>query len=526
MGGRKQMADKAKRCVIGMDAGTTNCKAVVLTEDGQIVAKASRESFMSLSRGDQREQEADTWWDCAVHVFADLMSVLDEKGGYELSGVSISSHTVSLLPLDIQGRPVRPAILYQDGRSVKEVKYLTDRIGFERFVKIVGGQPSAAFLPGKLLWFKEKEPELFAKTEHIVQCSSYLVYRLTGQLSSDLDQATRTQCLDMRTMQWSKEIGDALGVDLDRLLPPVSPVDAVIGTLTAQAAAQTGLPEGTPVLAGCSDALAAMHAIGMSRLGEAGESSGTSSLVFAGSAVQSEPTVPVVTRPCTIEGMPWIFDAPITTTGAVLRWFIDTFADREKKEAKEAGVDIYTYLNEMADKAPCGCRGLLFYPYLLGERAPLWNDHAKGMFIGLRADTTRAELVRSLFEGTAFALRHVLETVGKSGARVESLRICGGGAKSDTWNQIKASMLGLTVHAMDDLSGDVPVGSALLAGVRFGLFSDFKQAADGLIHVRKTFEPDPKQSKVYDRMFPLYVQMYAHLDKDLQRMKFILENEQ
>lgn len=514
--------EEEKRCVIGMDCGTTNIKAVAVCGDGSIIAKASKESRMSSQNGVCREQEADCWWKDAADVLRKISEAIREKGG-KTEAVAVSSHTVSLLALDGQGEPVRPAILYQDSRSVKEVKYITDRIGYERFVQIVGGQPAPAFLPGKLLWFKENEPALFRKTRWIVQASSYIVFKLTDVLSSDMDQATRTQCLDINSMRWSDEIGQVLGVDLEKILPPVVPVDHIVGFVTGEAARDTGLPEGTPVLAGCSDALAAMYATGMSYMGEAGESSGTSSLVFVGAEKQSLPTVPVVTRPCALREMPWIFDAPVTTTGAVLKWFIDTFGDREKKEAAQKGQDIFTYLNELALSAPCGCRGLIFYPYLMGERAPLWNDHAKGMFIGLRADTTRAEIVRSLFEGTAFALRHVIETVRQSGGQADCLRICGGGAKSETWNQIKADILNMPVHALDDLSGDVPVGDAILAGRRIGLFDQTEQVMPKLIKIRKTYVPDEKAAAVYRQIYPLYVQMYSHLDKDLQRLKFITE---
>ena len=201
---------------------------------------------------------------------------------------------------------------------------------------------------------------------------------------SDLDQALRTQCLDRETLEWSPEIAEAMGVDLDRVLPKVKLSQEVIGQVTGQASKATGLPEGIPVLAGCSDALAAMAAMGLNRLGECGESSGTTSLVFAGSTIKSPSDVPVVTRPCPVETLPWIFDAPIQASGSAIKWFIDTLAGPEKEEAERRGINIYTYLNELALEAPAGCGGLLFFPYLQGERAPLWNNYASGMFIGMR----------------------------------------------------------------------------------------------------------------------------------------------
>ena len=278
------------------------------------------------------------------------------------------------------------------------------------------------------------------------------------------------------------------------------------------------LVSGIPVLGGCSDALAAMAAIGLSRLGECGESSGTTSLVFAGSIVKSPADVPVVTRPCPIESMPWIFDAPIQAAGSALNWFIETFAAQEKLEAQEQGENIYTYLNKLALEAPAGSGGLLFFPYLQGERAPLWNNYASGMFIGMRLEMTRAQLIRSVFEGTAYALRHVIETLKAEGARIDCLRICGGGARSRTWNRIKASVLNLPVHVLNATSGDVPVGDALLAANETGMFPSLAEGVERSIKVDEIIQPDPDWVKVYDSLYPHFIQMYQSLDKDLKRI--------
>lgn len=220
-------------------------------------------------------------------------------------------------------------------------------------------------------------------------------------------------------MEWSKEIGDVIGVNLDDYLPKPRLVDEIIGFVTDEAAKETGLIAGIPVVAGCSDAMAAMYATGMSRLGEAGESSGTTSLVFVGSDIKSAPDLPVVTKPCAISGMPGYMTRRFQTSGAALKWFIETMAAEERQYAKEHDKNIYTYLNELALESKPGAGGVFFFPYLLGERAPLWNEYARGMFIGMGMEMKRADLVRSVFEGTAYALRHVIETVKESGAKAK-----------------------------------------------------------------------------------------------------------
>ncbi len=514
---------KIENYLLGMDCGTTNIKAIILGEDGTVAAEASRPSRFLNPGPNMQEQDANEWWSNTADIFRSLCDQAGPDVVKRIRGISISSHTVTMLPVDREGNPLRTAMTYQDNRSAAELHYIVDAIGYDRFVQIVGGQPAVAFLPNKILWYKKNQPELFARTAYFMQASSYINYKLTGVMTTDIDQASRTQCLDIGTMQWSDEIGEVIGVDLKEMLPPLKLVDEIIGFVTDDAARETGLIAGIPVVAGCSDAMASMHATGMSRLGEAGESSGTTSLVFVGSDVKSAPDIPVVTKPCAIDGMPWVFDAPIQTSGAALKWFIETMAAEERAYAEAHGKNIYTYLNELALESKPGSNGLFFYPYLLGERAPLWNEYARGMFIGMGMDMKRSDLVRSVFEGTAYALRHVMETVKESGAKAKILRICGGGAKSRTWCQIKASMLKMPVYILDERSGDVPVGDALIVGHKVGVFADLAKAAERIVKVDSIVQPMDEWVEAYDKLYPYYVEMYQHLDQDLKRLKAAVE---
>lgn len=507
--------------LLGMDCGTTNIKAVILSEDGKLCAESSRPSrFISPGQGMQ-EQDANEWWKNACAIFKELTTKVGPEIASRIRGISVSSHTVSLLPLDKNGKTIRNAITYQDCRASKQAEYITEQIGHDRYVEIIGGQPSVAFLAGKLLWYKENEKENFAKTKYLLQASSYINYKLTGEFTSDEDQAVRTQCFDINKMEWSEDVSKAMGFDLNTILPKAVPVDHIIGEVTKEAEAKTGLKAGIPVVAGCSDAMASLYATGISRMGEAGESSGTTSLVFVGSDKMSAPDIPVVTKPCGIEGVPFVFDAPIQTSGAAIKWFIDYMALNEKKEAEAKGVNIYEYLNQIALNADAGCKGLMFFPYLLGERAPLWNDYARAMFIGLGMETTRGQLTRSIFEGTAFALRHVLETVKESGGEADCIRICGGGSKSRTWSMIKASMLNIPVIVLDGNSGDVPVGDCMLVGTKLGVFSSITEASLKAIKVKEVIDPDKEWVKIYSEMYPLYVDMYKNLDNNLKSLREI-----
>lgn len=513
----------AENYVIGMDCGTTNIKAIIMDDQGNLIAQASRPNRFLISGTDRQEQNALDWWENARQIFLQLTAQAGKRVTERIRGICISSHTVSLLPVDEKGQPLRNAITYQDSRSATELQRIVEKIGYERYVRNVAARPSVAFLPGKLLWYKEHEPEKFEKTKALLQASSYINFRLTGVMSSDVDQASRTQCLDAVTGEWSDLIGTSMNIDLKRILPKPETVDWIIGAVTGEAAKETGLKAGTPVLAGCSDAMASMYATGMSRLGEAGESSGTTSLVFAGSTSQSAPDLPVVTRPCAIEGMPWIFDAPIQTSGAALKWYIENHAEKERIEAEKKGINIYEYLNRQALEAKPGSNGLFFFPYLLGERAPLWNDYARAMWIGMGMNTTHAEMTRSVFEGTSYALRHVMETIKAAGAKADVLRICGGGARSETWCRIKAAMLHMPVYLLDENSGDVPFGDALIAGHRTGVFPDLTEAVKRIVKVKKIIEPDEAWARQYDELYPYYIDMYQALDQKLKGLREIVQ---
>jgi len=505
--------------LIGIDLGTTNIKGNLMDDQGNLVSTASRPNGKILPGQNRVEQDPMEWWDNACSILKEMTEAAGEETVSRVKGISISSQCITLLPVDKDGNPLYNAIIYQDSRAAAETDEVCEVMGFERFVNIVGGLPSVGFMPGKLLWFKRNEPELFAKTHTILQANGWLNYKLTGAFTIDLDTASRTQCMNLTTLKWAPEVGEAMGIDLEKVLPPAIPCTDVIGRVTAEAASLTGLKEGTPVIAGCSDAMASMYSTGMSTLGDAGESSGTTSLVFASAPEASAPNAPIVTRPAGLDNMPFVYDGPIGASGASVKWYLDTIGAADKAAADEAGLSIYDYLNKQALDVNPGSDGLLFFPYLVaGERAPLWNSHARGMFIGLTIATDRAHIARAVFEGTAFALRHVMDEIKKSGGQATSLRITGGGAKSPTWNKIKASMLNMPLYVLDEKSGDVPFGDVLLVGHAVGVFPDLSAAIEKMVKIKEVIEPNPEWAEAYDKLYPFYLKMYQHLDEDLKEM--------
>ncbi len=503
--------------LLGIDLGTTNVKAIIIDENGTVVATASRTNSLILPGPNMVEQDPALWWENTVSIIQDVTNTVGPQIVSKIRCISISSQTVTMLPLDKDGNVLRNALIWMDSRSAVELSYIIETLGFNHYVSIIGAQPDVAFLPNKILWYRKNEPALFQKTYRILQASSYLNYRLTGEMTMDMDQAAKCQCLNISTLKWSEEISNVIGADLNNLLPTPCAVDKIIGHVTPTAATLTGLLSGIPVVAGASDAMASVYATGMSRLGEVGESSGTSSLVFVGTNKPSASDIPVVAKPCFIAGVPYIFDAPITASGAALKWYLDTLGQPEKNYAAANNINVYEHINQLAATISAGSNGVMFFPYLHGERAPLWNSHAKGMFIGLSLDTGRDAMIRSIFEGTAYALRHVITTIKDAGGQADCLRITGGGAKSRTWSQIKASMLRMPVHILDEKSGDVPFGDTLIAGHAVGVFPDLNESIRKLIQVKEVIEPVEKWADAYDKLYPFYVDMYQHLDQDLLR---------
>lgn len=501
--------------LLGMDIGTTNQKALLVAASGEIVASASRKNQLIHPGPNMVEQDPDQWWRNTVEILRELARSVGQEQLRRVRAICVSSQTVTLLPVDRDGNALMNALIWMDGRSGDELGQVLDRVGREAFISIVGGQPDVVFLPGKLRWFAKNKPQLLEKTKWLLQANGYVNLKLTGRASLDLDQASRTQCYDLAGRCWSRTIGNAIGVELGELLPKPSAVTDIIGHVTEDAAALTGLAAGTPVVAGCCDAMASLYAIGIKKPGQAGESSGTSSLVFVGASGPSATNVPVVARPCPVKGVPYVFDAPINATGGAIKWFLDNMAGEQLLQERQAGGDVYARMNEMAARSAPGANGLLFLPYLHGERAPLWSSAARGMLIGLTTDTTQEDMARAVFEGTAFALRHVVETIRETGTEISSLRITGGGARSVEWARIKADVLQLPVELMDGVSGDVPLGDVLIAGQAVGL----GELSDRVLKPMRVLEPDPKARPVYDEMYGLFRSVYEKLVPEQKRLE-------
>lgn len=494
---------------LGIDIGTTNVKAAVYDAGFSRVAEGSAEYPTFIPRPGWAEQDPDQWWAAAT---AAVHRCIDGGGvsASDIRGLCISSHAPAVVPLGDDGRPVRNGLIWMDRRSEPQCAEIRQRLGETRVGAITGNRIDPYFAAAKLLWFKENEEELYGKTRHVLQANGYVNFRLTGVSSVDRVHATLTGLYDTTAHGWSAELCAALGISTD-LLPMIHSPSDVIGTVTAAAAVATGLREGTPVVAGNVDASAAAIESGVLGSGEAVEATGTSTVLMIGcdSFPKSLNLVAMGHAP----GDRALLIGPVSSTGAALKWYRDQLGLDERVRAAERGTDPYKVMDEEAE-APGGGE-LIFLPYLAGERSPIWDTDARGVFFGLGIKTDRGRIVRSIMEGSAFALRHNLEEAIRSGPPVRELRAVGGGAESRLWLKIKASVLRMPVVTLKNASSGV-LGNAALAAYGVGALSDIEGAMRDRLVFGERIEPDSGLAKRYEKLYRIYRNVYEHTKADFK----------
>jgi xylulokinase len=382
-----------------------------------------------------------------------------------------------------------------DRRAEPECEQLRETLGEELVRAVTGNRIDPFFLAPKLLWFRLHEPDHFARTHVFVQATGYIILRLTGELTLDRQHASLLSLRDLRTETWSEPLLEATGATVD-LFPRLVEADELVGTVTDEAAAQTGLPPGTSVTGGTVDGAAAAVEAGIVDEGQAGEMTGTSTVLMLPVEAPRSETAFVAMRHAVRDR--WLLLGAIVASGASLRWLRD--------QLQAASFD---ELTASAAEVPPGGEGLVFLPYMMGERSPIWDSEARGVLVGLTLATERGALARAVLEGAAFAVRHNVETAAAAGIAVRELRSVGGGARSRLWCQIKADVLGVPV-LLPRTSVGAPFGDAALAGVAAGLFPDVRKLL-GTVRIDERFEPRPETRDRYDALYAAYRSAYDGL---------------
>jgi xylulokinase len=497
----------AETYVVGVDVGTTGTKAVLLGADGRVVAQSAPvehpTTFPPTVPG-AAEQDPGHWWEGTARC---IREVLDKAPAGTVAAVGVSSQAPCAVLVDSHGRPTHPALLWMDRRSDEQCR---DRAwAGSRIQDIAANAPDPYYAAPKVAWLLENRPELRRRTTHLLMTNGYVNMKLTGGRSVDTGHAGLCLLAGIKDVQWSAELAELWGVPPE-WLPPIGEPTEVLGTVTAEAAAATGLPRGTPVVHGAVDGATASLEAGVAAEGDICEMTGQSTVLNAavGPDALAEGLGALSVFPYPIPGLYLLFGA-MSSTGGILRWFRDRFGDRETAEAGPDG-DAFALLDRLAATAPAGSGGLLLLPYFLGERAPIWDSDARGVLVGLSLSTERSHVVRSILEGTAYGLNHNIDQMRRRGLRPPALRVVGGGSRGATWNQIKADVTGLPVEVPSQTLG-APAGAALLAAVGAGLVDDLASAVRTRYRAGERIPPDEARHRHYQGYYQLYTQLYPAL---------------
>ncbi len=496
--------------LVGLDIGTSGLKAIAIDRDrGHVVAQASHSYPLSTPRSGWAEQDCADFEGAAVLALRELVSELGpRKASIRSIGVTGQMHSAVLL--DEANEPVRPAILWCDTRTTAECDEIRATVGEEGLRRAVGNRALEGFTLPKLLWVRRHEPSVWARVRKVLMPKDFINHRLTGEFGADVSDASGTLVFDPGARRWSATMLNAFELS-PALFPDVGESSARGGRLTPDMALATGLPGGIPVARGAADNAAGAVGLGVVRPGRAMASLGTSGVVLAhtdGYAVEEQMRLHAFCH--AVPGQHYAMGVMLSAGGA-LRWYRDVLSDGERLAAELQQVDPYEIITDTASTARPGAGGVVFLPYLMGERTPHNDAAARGALIGLTARTTKADISRAVLEGITFGLADSLDRIHEtsSGAAAE-IRLTGGGARSPFWRQMMADVFATPVAVTTSTEGPA-FGAALLGGVAAGLFASVEEAADALVHVTARLTPEPAAAARYREIHAVYRGLYADL---------------
>ena len=497
----------------GIDIGTTGTKAILSDGEGRLVAQAGQEYSTAYPHANWAEQDPQDWWRATCQVVQRVLAQagIDPK---QVAGISVSDQAPSLVAVDRSGEPLCSALIWMDRRSEEQCAWLREAVGQDRIATINGGRIDPYFLAPKLLWFKEHEPALYARSHQVLQANGYITHRLCGEFCMDNAVGPLTMLFDSGAQCWSAELIAAMGLDAAKL-PPSLPCAQIVGSVTPAAAAASGFAAGTPVLAGMVDGAAAAIEAGLVRPGQAVEMTGQSTVVMIGS---DRPYQGIDLFPLghAIPDVHLVVGAMVATGGS-LRWFRDQLGQEEIREAAQLGIDPFDLLSRAAESSPPGANHLVFLPYMYGERSPIWDTDARGVLFGLSLATRKADIVRAIMEGAAYGLRHNVEAAVAGGFDPHTLACVGGGARGGLWNQIKADILQRPI-VLPTASSGAAMGDAIVAAAAVGLYPSVEDAVAHMVTQGAAYRPRPEYAALYDELYAIFRDLYPTLRPNFHRL--------
>ncbi|WPX09340.1 xylulokinase [Anaerocellum danielii] len=496
---------------IGIDVGTSGTKTILTDSKGNILATATFEYPLYQPQIGWAEQNPEDWWDASVKGIKAVLekSKVDPK---EVKAVGLTGQMHGLVMLDKSYNVIRPSIIWCDQRTAKECDEITEKVGKERLVEITANPALTGFTASKILWVRNNEPQNYEKVYKILLPKDYIRFKLTGEFATDVSDASGMQLLDIKNRCWSDEVLEKLEIDKE-LLGKVYESPEVTGKVSRQASELTGLCEGTLVVAGGGDQAAGAVGNGIVRTGVISSTIGSSGVVFAHlDEFKVDPHGRVHTFCHAVPGK-WHVMGVTQGAGLSLKWFRDNFAHIEKAAFEFIDRDPYILMDQEAELANPGSDGLVFLPYLMGERTPILDPYAKGIFFGITAKHTRREFIRAVMEGVVFSLKNCLDILHEMGIEVKEVRVSGGGAKSKLWRQMQADIFEMDVWTLNSKEGPA-FGAAILAAVGAGEYHKVEEACDTMIQKVDSCSPNEKLFEIYRKTYKLYNSIYPRV-KDL-----------
>jgi xylulokinase len=495
--------------VIGCDVGSQGTNCALYSADGTLVASSYQTYDLSFPFPGAAEQDPDLW---PAAVASGVREVLDQvpEGPSAVKGLSFGSQLDGMVVCDKGAHPLRPAMIWMDRRAEKQAATISQRISREDFYRAVGANLDSSHAVFKALWVRDEEPEVWAEANFLMSPGTYVLREVAAAVAVDYSNASSMALLDPRSRAWSPEALSAVDIP-ESMLPEVMSATEPISTIRETFAEATGLSPDTIVAVGCGDEMAATLGAGVFEPGEVCDVVGTAEPVCAASSEPREdPTMLVECHPHA-DPDAWLLENPGFVSGGNLRWWRDQFAPIERGAEAEGLGDAYDLLSKEAERIPPGAEGLVFLPCMQGAMAPEWNGAARGVFYGLTLAHSRAHMTRAILEGSAFALRDILEAMVAAGLEVNRLTIVGGGAKGPLWRQIKADVTGLPVRVPTSVE-TTATGAAILAAVATRLHASVADAVSAFVAYRPDeHEPDPERREVYHEAYRRYRSTYAAL---------------
>ncbi|MCM8817100.1 MAG: xylulokinase [Candidatus Omnitrophica bacterium] len=497
-----------QRYVIGIDLGTTGVKSVLVDEKGKVIDSCVEGYPLITPKPLWAQQDPESWWQATIKSLKSLVSRINPSS---LVGIGLTGQMHGSVFLDQNGNILYPAILWCDQRTARECDEINEKVGKEKIFDITCNPVLTGFQAPKILWLKNNHPEIYKNVKKVLLPKDYIRFRLTGEFATDVSDASGTSLFDVKKRNWSQEILDILEIPLQWLPSPFESVE-ITATISNEIQNLTGIPAGVPVVAGAGDQAAGAIGTGITKEKLISISLGTSGVVFAFSdKVFVDPKGRLHTFCHAVPGK-WHLMGVMLSAGGSFRWFRDVLGTQEIEQARATGKDPYEILVSLAEKAPRGCDGVVFLPYLAGERCPYPDPNAKGVFFGLSLKTTKADLIRAVLEGVSFGLRDSVEIMKEIGLPFGGhCRVSGGGARSRFWTQLLADIIGEKMVRLVSEEGPA-YGAALLAGSGTKIFPEIEKTCDMFIEIKDEFIPEKTNYEFYTKIYNIFRSLYSQLE--------------